>query len=162
MLLINRINSTNNNTTHDQNGKDKSIHINTMTATHFRKNSHTNALASPSAITNGSGVNNITTDAASAATPSSMSSSSLPLLGRAPSLKKSGNDSTIADKKSKFSLQGLFRKRSNSITAQKEQQLQQKQEELVQQEDEEEAQAPPPPPTTQPPPPQKKTQQKNK
>ena len=159
MLLINRINSTNNNTTHDQNGKDKSIHINTMTATHFRKNSHTNALASPSAITNGSGVNNITTDAASAATPSSMSSSSLPLLGRAPSLKKSGNDSTIADKKSKFSLQGLFRKRSNSITAQKEQQLQQKQEELVQQEDEEEAQAPPPPPPPPPPPQQQQQQQ---
>lgn len=127
MLLVNRINS-NNSTSLNQNNKDKSIHNNG----HFRKNSLASTVASSPS---GNSID-VTADAAAAATPSSVPSSSLPLLGRSPSFRKNNNEPTATDKKSKFSFQGLFKKRSNSITAQKEQ-LQQ-QEELAEKEEEEE------------------------
>lgn len=79
MLLVNRINS-NNSTSLNQNNKDKSIHNNG----HFRKNSLASTVASSP-----SGNNiNVTADAAASATPSSVPSSSLPLLGRSPSFKR--------------------------------------------------------------------------
>ncbi|KAI5969354.1 hypothetical protein CANMA_001602 [Candida margitis] len=127
MLLINRINSNNSNS-RSQNYKEKNL---PGKNSHFRKNSTAYTLDSPSSssVATNEITDGVTADAAATATPTSVTSSSLPLLGRSPSLKKNNSDATTGDKKSKFSLQGLFRKRANSTSAQKEQPVEKEEEE---------------------------------
>ncbi|KAI5953793.1 DSK1 [Candida theae] len=104
MLLINRMNSGSNT---NQSSKDKTLPNNG----HFRNNSSSSF--------------NVTADGATTATPSSsIPSSSLPHLNSSPSFKRANtttnnsvnNEDSNTDKKSKFTLQGMFRKKSIPAT----------------------------------------------